>query len=70
MPTPRKNETQKDYLQRCMSYPEMVDKHPDSGQRAAICYSMYREHQKKSTSKWISELLDKNNESNKTSPSE
>ena len=48
MPTPGKKETKKDFLSRCMGFPEMVKKHPDNKQRYAICNSMWDEHMKNS----------------------
>lgn len=45
MPTPNPNETEDDYMQRCMAYPDM-QKH-DADQRSAICHSKFRESQVK-----------------------
>lgn len=47
MPTPEKGESEKDFVDRCMAFPDMQKHDPD--QRAAICHSMYREHQKGSS---------------------
>jgi len=40
MPTPSEGETEKDFVSRCMSYPDMQKHEPK--QRAAICYSKFR----------------------------
>ena len=46
MPEPRKGEKKQDYISRCISY--MISKEGrKKGQAAAICYSMWREHEKK-----------------------
>ena len=41
MPTPSKGESEKDFMSRCMAYPDMQKYKPD--QRAAICHSKFRE---------------------------
>ena len=41
MPTPTKNEKKKDFLERCMAFPDM-QKYP-SGQRYAVCESKWTE---------------------------
>lgn len=56
MPTPNKGESKKDYLGRCMAYPEMNSKHPDSSQRYAICNSMWEQHLKSKASEWLNGL--------------
>ena len=40
MPTPQKGESEKDYMDRCMAYPDM-QKYPPA-QREAICRSMWK----------------------------
>ncbi len=57
MPTPKPNESESHYMQRCMAFPEMLDKHPEPKQRAAICYSMYSEHKKKSKATSFTEAV-------------
>lgn len=42
MPEPNKEETEEQFMQRCMAYPDMQKYKPD--QRAAICHSKFREH--------------------------
>jgi len=49
MPTPKKNETKKEFIKRCMAYPDLQDKKPD--QRYAICQSMWKERKKGETEK-------------------
>jgi len=49
MPTPNKNETQSDFVSRCMGSSEAQKDFPDKEQRAAFCYSRYRQHKKKKT---------------------
>ncbi len=44
MPTPNPGEQRKDYIPRCMNYPEMKEKHPDVKQRVAVCYGLWKEH--------------------------
>lgn len=42
LPTKNKNETEKEFMSRCMS-DDMVNKDfKDQKQRAAVCYSQYR----------------------------
>lgn len=41
MPHPKKGESKKDFIGRCMSFPDM--KKYDNDQRAAICYSYWNE---------------------------
>lgn len=45
MPKPKRNETKKEYMDRCMNYPDM-QKYP-ADQRYAICLSMWKKHHKK-----------------------
>ena len=49
MPTPNKNETQKEFVSRCIPYVMKEDTSRDSKQAAAICYSIWRESKKKSS---------------------
>ena len=46
MPTPNPNEPEKDFVSRCI--PIVLEKGTakDNKQAAAICYSMFRQHQK------------------------
>jgi hypothetical protein len=45
MPTPEKNETERDYVARCV--PMLVAEGKDHKQAVAVCYSMYDEHKRK-----------------------
>lgn len=42
MPTPRSNESQQEFVSRCIGDPEAQSTFPDPSQRAAFCYSQYR----------------------------
>lgn len=44
MPYPKKNETEKDYIKRCMSDSEMKTKHNDYNERFAVCKSFFVEY--------------------------
>lgn len=45
MPHPKPNEKHKDFIARCMRYPDMQKY--DQDQRLAICYDYWRESKKK-----------------------
>ena len=49
MPTPYPNEKKDKFIARCLSFPDMQKY--DSSQRAAICYSKWDQHKKKSRSR-------------------
>jgi hypothetical protein len=57
MPVPRKGESQKDYLKRCI--PQVLDEGTakDNKQAVAVCTSMYKQAKNKSRS-----ILDEMNE--------
>ena len=42
MPDPQKNESQKKYIERCMSSEESKKSFPDIKQRAAFCFSKWK----------------------------
>ncbi len=42
IPKPKENETQKDFIARCMGDEVMRDEYPENDKRAAICYSAWR----------------------------
>lgn len=42
MPKPKKGETEKDFLKRCI--PELIEEGYPQNQSIAICYSTYRKH--------------------------
>jgi hypothetical protein len=44
MPTPRKGESQKAYVSRCISMRQHEHPEENTKQSAAVCYSMYRKH--------------------------
>jgi hypothetical protein len=45
MPEPLKGEKQQDYVSRFMGSAEAAKSFPDAKQRAAVAYSMYKQHQ-------------------------
>ena len=56
MPKPKSGESEKDYMSRCMAYPDMQKY--ESDQRAAICHSMFKEKsQMENLKKGISNAL-------------
>ena len=46
MPAPKKNETQKEYVARCIKVRHSEHPKEPNKQNIAICYSMWREHKK------------------------
>ena len=44
MPAPHKGEKRSKYVSRFMGSSEAVKSFPDAKQRAAVAYSMYRQH--------------------------
>lgn len=51
MPTPRKDETQKDFVSRCIPYVLKEGTAESRDQVVAICFSMWREHLKEKRTK-------------------
>lgn len=45
MPYPKKNETEKDYIKRCLSDSEMKSKHPEFNERFAVCKAFFVEYE-------------------------
>lgn len=45
MPYPKKNETEKDYIKRCLSDREMKLKHPEFNERFAVCKAFFVEYE-------------------------
>lgn len=43
IPKPTKQETKKQFIDRCMSSETMNNEYPKQEQRAAICYTKWRE---------------------------
>lgn len=48
MPKPKDSESKKDFLDRCMGNPTMVEDYPDNDQRYAICNSLWDKKESKS----------------------
>lgn len=46
MPKPTQNETQEQFIDRCMSDAEVVSDFPDNDQRLAFCHSQWEDAQK------------------------
>ena len=47
MPAVKPNEDQSTYVSRCVGDPGMGKEFPDNKQRVAVCYSLFKQHQKK-----------------------
>jgi len=45
MPYPKPNETEKEYIKRCLSDSEMKSKHPEFNERFAVCKSFFVEYE-------------------------
>lgn len=43
MPKPRKDETEDEYIERCMEDDKMKEDYSDDMQRLAVCYQIYKE---------------------------
>jgi hypothetical protein len=41
LPTPKKGQQKKDFINSCMASPTMNDEYKDPKQRMAVCYSQY-----------------------------
>lgn len=50
MPAPRKDETQKEFIARCIPYVLKEEIAKDEKQAAAICYSIWRKAKTKTSS--------------------
>lgn len=46
LPKPNKDEKRLDFIGRCMSNPTMKKEYPKQSQRAAVCYSQWRDKDK------------------------
>ena len=55
MPTPKAGESEKDFMGRCMSWPDLQGKEQD--QRAAICYSKFEDKEKNALVAGLAETL-------------
>lgn len=47
MPNAKPGESQNDYIQRCMSDPEVMKERPNQKARLGLCYGLYRQSKKK-----------------------
>lgn len=47
MPKPRKNETENDFMKRCV--PALISEGKEQDQAVAICYSYWKDKDKKTT---------------------
>jgi hypothetical protein len=48
IPKPKENETDGEFISRCVSDSSMVSEYPDQKQRIAICYSQLKYSKRKS----------------------
>jgi HK97 family phage major capsid protein len=62
IPTPNDGESEDDFISRCMGSDAMVEDYPDNDQRAAVCYSQYRERAAQHRDKTMSGLSEKHRE--------
>lgn len=44
LPTPKENELQKDFMQRCLADDTMLREYPNIQQRRAVCYTQWRDN--------------------------
>lgn len=47
LPTPKHDETEQEFVSRCMGDKIMNQDYTDQKQRAAVCYSQFKEREKK-----------------------
>ena len=57
MPTPRKSEREDKFVDRCIPIVITEGTAKDGAQAAAICHSMYRQHRKDVTLRYIRRFL-------------
>jgi len=50
IPKPKDNETEQDYISRCMGDSVMNEEYPDKDHRAGVCYTAWRNRNKQDTS--------------------
>ena len=43
LPKPKEDEKRADYIERCMDDETMKKEYPEDSQRAAVCYTQWRE---------------------------
>ena len=53
LPVPKKDESKKDFIDRCMADDVMNQEYPDNDQRYAICQTQWKEKQKNSATPFI-----------------
>tara|TARA_Y100001951_G_scaffold66975_1_gene53971 strand:- start:103 stop:321 length:219 start_codon:yes stop_codon:yes gene_type:complete len=60
MPSPRKNEGERDFVSRCMSDDKAKNSFPDQKQRAGFCFSQWKNKNKSksSSTRRMEELLE------------
>lgn len=61
MPTPGKNETQDDFISRCMGNDQILSEFSDEKQRAAVCYSKFKAGKESHALEGLSKALSKLN---------
>jgi hypothetical protein len=52
LPRPDKNQSQKEFVNKCMDDTAMLNEFPNNKQRAAVCYSQYERATKSKASTW------------------
>lgn len=57
MPTPRRNEAEDNFVNRCIPVVMREDMDKDPNQAAAICHSIFRQHKKQVTLRYIRRFL-------------
>jgi HK97 family phage major capsid protein len=62
IPTPNDGENRDDFIGRCMGSDAMVEDYPDNDQRAAVCYSQWRDRAAHVEEKTMSTLSEKHRE--------
>lgn len=56
MPTPRKDQTEEEWMHECMGSQEMMKSFPQMKQRVAVCISKWKNKDKKSKSEMDDEV--------------
>lgn len=57
MPTPRNKESEENFVDRCIPIVITEGTAKDGAQASAICHSMYRQHKKKTTLRYVRRFL-------------
>ena len=52
LPRPDKNQSQKEFINKCMDDSAMLEEFPNGKQRAAVCYSQYEQATKSKARQW------------------